>query len=354
MPLEDKFLIGVRLISGALDADLAAAAYSALAQALVGALLGRVETDFATEHGAVAGGRVAVLAMGKLGSREMTAASDLDLIVIYDFAEDAAASDGRRPLPPSLYYARLTQRLVAALTAPTKAGRLYEVDLRLRPSGRKGPLATSLAAFAHYQRAEAETWERMALTRARVVAGEATLARDIEDVVRKTLSAARLAGPLARDVREMRALIAREKGDKGRFDLKLAPGGLIDIEFLVQFLILAHAAAHPALLRPETRAALAEAARAGLISAADGRALAEAHRLMTAVTQALRLTLPDDAEPQDAAAGVKRRIAAAAGAPDFARLSADLDGSARAGAGDRPAPAGVRGRRPGGRRWGRV
>ncbi len=114
--------------------------------------------------------------MGKLGSREMTAASDLDLIVIYDFPKTPRASDGRRPLAPALYYARLTQRLVAALTAPTKAGRLYEVDLRLRPSGRKGPLATSLSAFARYQREEAETWEHMALTRARVVAGDATLA----------------------------------------------------------------------------------------------------------------------------------------------------------------------------------
>jgi glutamate-ammonia-ligase adenylyltransferase len=321
---EDKFLIGVRLLSDALDADMAAAAYSALAEALVAELCARVEAEFAVEHGAVVGGRVAVLAMGKLGSREMTAASDLDLIVIYDFAETVAASDGRRPLSPPLYYARLTQRLVAALTAPTKAGRLYDVDLRLRPSGRKGPLATSLAAFAGYQRKEAETWEHMALTRARVVAGDASLARDIAAVARETLGKAREPTKLARDIREMRALIAREKGGKGGFDLKLAPGGLIDIEFISQFLILAHAADRPALLVPETRAAIAEAARAGFISADDGATLANAHRLMTAVTQVLRLTLPDDAEPQGAAAGVKRRIAASAGAPDFERLTADL------------------------------
>jgi glutamate-ammonia-ligase adenylyltransferase len=322
---EDKFLIGVRLLSGALDADMAAAAYSALAEALVAALLAEVEREFSVEHGAVAGGRAAVIAMGKLGSREMTAASDLDLIVIYDFAEDVAASDGRRPLPPALYYARLTQRLVAALTAPTKAGGLYEVDLRLRPSGRKGPLAASLAAFSHYQREEAETWEHMALTRARVIAGEPSLAADVAAVARETLSRPREPLKLAREIRDMRALIAKEKGDKGRFDLKLAPGGLIDIEFLAQYLILAHAAAHPALIQPATRAAILEAARAGLIPADDGRTLAEAHRLMTAVTQALRLTLPDDADPQAAAAGVKRRIAAAAGAPDFDRLSAELD-----------------------------
>ena len=321
---EEKFLIGVRLISGVLDADMAASAYSALAGALVTALLARVEAEFSAEHGLVAGGRVAALAMGKLGSREMTAASDLDLIVIYDFAEDAPASDGRRPLAPAVYYARLTQRLVAALTAPTKAGRLYEVDLRLRPSGRQGPLATSFSAFARYQREEAETWEHMALTRARVVAGDATLARHIEAVARETLRRRRDREKLALDIADMRALIAKEKGDKGAFDLKLAPGGLIDIEFLAQYLILAHAATHPALLRPETRAALTEATQAGLLSADDGAALADAHRLMTAVTQVLRLTLPDDAEPEAAAAGVKRRIAAAAGAPDFARLTAEL------------------------------
>jgi len=125
---------------------------------VVGALLRRVGEAFAREHGRIAGGRVAALAMGKLGSREMTAASDLDLILIYDFPPQANESDGRKPLGAELYYARLTQRLVAALTAPTKAGKLYEVDLRLRPSGRKGPLATRLSAFALYQRDEAETW----------------------------------------------------------------------------------------------------------------------------------------------------------------------------------------------------
>jgi glutamate-ammonia-ligase adenylyltransferase len=319
---EEKFLIGVRLLSGALDADRAGGAYSALAQALVAALLGRVEQDFAAEHGRVEGGRVAVLAMGKLGSREMTAASDLDLIVVYDFQGEA--SDGPKPLAPPVYYARLTQRLVAALTAPTKAGRLYDVDLRLRPSGRKGPLATSFTSFARYQREEAETWEHMALTRARVIAGEASLAGDIGAVVTEILARKRDPAALAKDIRDMRALIAREKGDRGAFDLKLAPGGLIDLEFLAQYFILAHAGAQPELARPETREALRAATRAGLIGPGEGETLADAHRLMTAVTQVLRLTLPDDAAPESAASGVKRRIAAAANAPDFARLTADL------------------------------
>ena len=212
---EETFLIGVRLLSGALDPEMAGRAYSALAQGLVAALLERVGAAFAREHGRIEGGRVAVLAMGKLGSREMTAASDLDLIVIYDFPADAAESDGRRPLGAALYYARLTQRLLAALTAPTKAGKLYDVDLRLRPSGRKGPLATQLSAFALYQREEAETWEHMALTRARVVAGDASLAARDRRGRRARRCAPRAIRPkLAREVREMRAL---DRAREGRF-----------------------------------------------------------------------------------------------------------------------------------------
>ncbi len=181
---EDMFLIGVRLLSGVLDPDRAGRAYSALAEAIVGALFDRVSESFSAEHGRVVEGRVALIGMGKLGSREMTATSDLDLILIYDFPA-GAESNGRRPLPAVLYYTRLTQRLISALTAPTKAGRLYEVDLRLRPSGRKGPLATQFHGFAQYQREEAETWEHMALTRARAIAGDSGLAKEIDRAVNR-------------------------------------------------------------------------------------------------------------------------------------------------------------------------
>ena len=266
---EETFLIGVRLLSGALDPEMAGRAYSALARGLVAALLERVGAAFAREHGRIEGGRVAVLAMGKFGSREMTAASDLDLIIIYDFPAEAAESDGRRPLGAALYYARLTQRLLAALTAPTKAGKLYDVDLRLRPSGRQGPLATQLSAFALYQRERAETWEHMALTRARVVAGDAKLAAEIGAVVTQTLRAARDPVELAHEVREMRALIAREKGDSDPWDLKLVAGGLLDIEFIAQFLILAHARERPELIDVSTRAVITKAGELGLLAPED-------------------------------------------------------------------------------------
>jgi glutamate-ammonia-ligase adenylyltransferase len=326
---EEMFLIGVRLFSGALDPERAGQAYSALAEALLEALLTRVAAAFARDHGKVDGGRVAVLAMGKLGSREMTAASDLDLIVIYDFPADAGDSDGARPLAAGLYYARLTQRLLAALTAPTKAGKLYEVDLRLRPSGRKGPLATQLSAFRLYQANDAETWEHMALTRARVVAGDRRLGDEIAATIAAALTKPRDEAKLAKDVTAMRDLIAREKGDQDPWDLKLVSGGLIDVEFVAQYLTLAEARRVPALLDASTRATLAAAAETGVIARDDAEALIAAHRLYTDLTQVMRVAVAGPFDPTTAASGVKRRIAAAAALPDFESLQGAV-GEARA------------------------
>jgi glutamate-ammonia-ligase adenylyltransferase len=321
---EETFLIGVRLLSGELDPEMAGRAYSALAQGLLAALFRRVGEVFAAEHGRVPGARASVLAMGKFGSREMTAASDLDLIVIYDVGGESLESDGRRPLAAGLYYSRLTQRLVAALTVPTKAGKLYEVDLRLRPSGRKGPLATQFSAFQLYQRDEAETWEHMALTRARVVAGEVSLAREITDATQSILRRSRDLAKLKRDAREMRALIAKEKPGDDPWDLKLAAGGLLDIEFIAQYLMLAHAEAKPGILDAFTRVALARAGELGLLDADDAAALFDTHRLFTDVTQMLRLTVPGAFDPATVASGVKRRIAVACQLPDFEALAAAI------------------------------
>ena len=322
---EEMFHIGLSLLSGRLDPDRAGRAYSALAQGLIAALLTRVIEAFAAEHGRIRGGRVAVVALGKLGSREMTAASDLDLILIYDFPVDASDSDGRKRLGPGLYYARLTQRLISALTAPTKAGRLYEVDMRLRPSGRQGPLATQLASFKLYQQDEAETWEHMALTRARFVAGDKSLGADVARTVRETLTRKRDAAKIAQETRAMRALIAKEKGDSDVWDLKLAAGGLIDIEFVAQYLELAFAHKHPAILDVSTRKVVEEAGRAGLITPEQAEVLIDAHRLYTDATQFMRLSTSGPFDPAKAGAGVKRRIAAAIGFPDFEAFAAALD-----------------------------
>ncbi|MBU2532393.1 MAG: bifunctional [glutamine synthetase] adenylyltransferase/[glutamine synthetase]-adenylyl-L-tyrosine phosphorylase, partial [Alphaproteobacteria bacterium] len=161
---EQMFLIGIRLLTGAIEADQAGPAYTLIAEELIRHLHGAVSADFARRHGEVSGGCSCVLAMGRLGGYEMTASSDLDLIVVYDFDAEVKESSGAKPLAVSQYYARLTQRFISALSAPTAEGRLYEVDMRLRPSGNKGPVATQLSSFEDYQRDHAWTWEHMALT----------------------------------------------------------------------------------------------------------------------------------------------------------------------------------------------
>ena len=321
---EEIFLIGLRLLSGMIDPRDAGLAYSALAGSLVRATFAHIEAAFAQEYGRVSGGRIAVLAMGKLGSREMTAASDLDLILLYDFDPEHADSDGPRSLHAVQYYTRLTQRLVTALTAATRRGRLYEVDMRLRPSGKKGPVATQLQAFRDYQRGEAETWEHMALTRCRFVAGDASLGKDAEDEIVAILSRARDEKRLRRDVYEMRGLIAQEKGDNNAWDLKLAAGGVIDVEFIAQYLLLRHAAEAPDMVVVATDAIIALAGKHGFIGEAETETLAEAHRLYANVTQMLKLTLDSGVDPASAGEGVRRRIAASADVPDFLRLEREL------------------------------
>ncbi|WP_294538690.1 bifunctional [glutamine synthetase] adenylyltransferase/[glutamine synthetase]-adenylyl-L-tyrosine phosphorylase [uncultured Rhodoblastus sp.] len=321
---EENFMIGLRLFAGQIEPDQAAQAYSALAATLVRASLKAVEGFFAAEHGRIQHGRCVVLALGKFGSVEMTATSDLDLVLLYDFDAQKPESDGAKPLHATLYYTRLTQRLIAALTAPTRRGKLFEVDMRLRPSGRQGPLATQIGSFRAYQAGEAEIWEHMALTRARPVAGDPDLAEVSRDIVERSIFVARDLKALAKAVREMRALVAREKGEGDSWDLKRAAGGLLDIEFIAQFLALGHGFEEKSLRATATRDILVHAARVGLLDAKTAETLTGALSLYGNVTQWLRLALDVGADPRRAAQGVKRRISAASGLPDFALLEREL------------------------------
>jgi glutamate-ammonia-ligase adenylyltransferase len=320
---DEMFLIGARMFSAGIEPGQGALAYSLLAETILAATFDAVAREFATQHGVVKGGRAVVVALGKLGSREMTATSDLDLMLIYDFDEATPDSDGPRGLHAVQYYTRLTQRLVSALTSPTRAGLLYDVDMRLRPSGNKGPVATQLSAFRAYQSEEAETWEKMSMTRARVVAGDESLARDVDAALGEAVVTAR--GNVLKDVRDMRALIAKEKGDADPWNLKLAKGGLLDVEFVAQALALRHGAEHPELRAVGTAAVLREAARLGLLSPRCVDVLLDGHRLLSDVTQLTRVSVGSDFRPETAPEGVKRRIAAALGLPDIAALAADLD-----------------------------
>ncbi|MBB4198659.1 bifunctional glutamine synthetase adenylyltransferase/deadenyltransferase [Rhodoblastus sphagnicola] len=320
---EEKFLIGLRLFAELIEPEQAARSYSALAGALIRACLTRVEEVFVAEHGGPPGGRFAVLGFGKLGSREMTATSDLDLVAVYDFDPENPESDGAKPLHASVYYGRLTQRLIAALSAPTRRGKLFSVDMRLRPSGNQGPVAARLSTFGAYQAEHAEIWEHMALTRARPIAGDASLREDVRAIIDSTLFVKRDFALLAKEALTMRRLIEKEKGFAGPWDLKLAPGGLLDIEFIAQTLALAHGFKKRSFRTQGT---------AEILAAASGRALdpdvaarlGEALALFSKVTQWLRLSLGEGADPAQAAEGVKRRLAVAAGLPDFSRLERDL------------------------------
>ncbi|MBP0446214.1 bifunctional [glutamine synthetase] adenylyltransferase/[glutamine synthetase]-adenylyl-L-tyrosine phosphorylase [Roseomonas sp. SSH11] len=295
MVTEGKFEVDVAALEGKLDVDAAGIARSELADAAITCLLPQVSKDFATRHGKIPGGAMAVVAMGKLGGREMLPGSDLDLVLIYDHAEDATESDGPKPLPVPTYFSRLAHQFVAALTAPGAEGKPYEVDMRLRPSGNKGPVAASIAAFERYNGpkengGQAWTWERMALTRARPVAGPPALRKRIAECCRQALAIH--AGPQAiEDARAMRIRMLRDLPPDGPWDVKAIPGGLVEVEFIAQALQCAHAAEHPRIVAPTTRDALANLARAGLMQEAEAARLIRAERFWRSLQSLLRLTV---------------------------------------------------------------
>jgi glutamate-ammonia-ligase adenylyltransferase len=321
---EHMFLIGVRIISGTVSATQAGEAFAALADALIRALRQAVEDRFVADHGRLLRQEVAVLALGKLGGREMTAGSDLDIIVIYAFDPKRPESDGPRPLPGTQYFARLTQRLINSLTVRTNYGALYHVDMRLRPSGNSGPLATSLTAFELYQREEAWTWEHMALTRARVISASPAFAARIQRLIHGILCRPREPARIAADIVEMRKAVAAERGDTDRWHIKDAAGGLLDVEFIAQYLQLVHAEQHPEILDSNTLRALEKAASLALLARDDAELLFGAAKLYHDLTQILRLCVSDQFDPAKASVGLLQLLARAADLPDFSTLERHL------------------------------
>ncbi|MEI6486154.1 MAG: bifunctional [glutamine synthetase] adenylyltransferase/[glutamine synthetase]-adenylyl-L-tyrosine phosphorylase [Sphingomonadales bacterium] len=309
---EYRFQLGAQLVEGHADALAVARSLADLADAAVQALLPAVAAEFALAHGAVPGGELVVLALGRHGGRAMTHASDLDLVFLFT-GHHEAVSDGPRPLPAATYFNRLAARLVTALSVPTAAGALYEVDTRLRPWGAKGNLALSIPSFARYQREEAESWEHMALTRARVVAGPGGAA---QAVIADVLAAPRDAAALARAVLAMRAEMAAAKPPQGRFDVKLAAGGMVDLEFIVHFRQLASGIG----LSPELPVAMADLAAAGLIPAD----LAAAHDFLARTLIWLRLLFAGARVPDALPDPVQAILARALGAANFAGFTEQL------------------------------
>lgn len=310
---ERRFQIGAQLIEGLADPLDAAAAYAALADAAVRTLAPIVAEAFAAAHGRVDDAELIVLGLGRFGGGALTAHSDLDVVYLFTGSHEGQ-SDGAKPLPATLYFNRLAQRLTAALSVPTAAGALYEVDTRLRPSGAQGLLAVTVDTFADYQRGDAWTWEHMALTRARVVAGPAA---DVEAVIAEVLNAPRDADKLRTDVLAMRDEMEAHKPGAGAWDVKLGAGGLVDLEFVIHYLQLRDRIA----FTPDLRAATVALVEAGRLPAAA----VDAHDLLARLLVMLRLVVPK----ADAAAGrfagpVGERLAKATGHADFAALERAL------------------------------
>jgi [glutamine synthetase] adenylyltransferase / [glutamine synthetase]-adenylyl-L-tyrosine phosphorylase len=319
---ESLFLIGARILSGTVSAQQASVAFADVAEGIVHTVHDLVTDRFAAQYGRIREQETAILAMGRLGSREMTASSDLDLILLYDFDPESPDSDGERSLHGAHYFARFTQRLISAFTTRTNYGVLYEVDMRLRPSGRAGPVASHLASFAEYQQREAWTWEHMALTRARVISASPEFRGKIENIIRNVLTRPRDAVAVGNDVAEMRRAIALEKGENDVWDLKYAAGGMVDIDFIAQYLQLVHAADKPTILDVSTLHVLDNAARLGVLPQSSAEILRAATRLYHDLTQILRLCVTERFRPETAGEDLLRVMARAGDAPDFSSLQA--------------------------------
>ncbi|TDK31492.1 bifunctional [glutamate--ammonia ligase]-adenylyl-L-tyrosine phosphorylase/[glutamate--ammonia-ligase] adenylyltransferase [Luteimonas terrae] len=274
-----SFRIALATLDGRQSGQDATRQLAWLADAVVDTVLALAMRDLESQHGALPDARFAVIGYGSLGGEELGFGSDLDLVFLYDAPADAQ-STGARPLDAQRWAARLGQKIVALLGTVTGGGRLYDVDVRLRPDGGKGLLVSSLASYAEYQRERAWTWEHQALVRARFVAGDDGMAAAFEDVRRDTLSVPRDPDRLHEDVlsmrRRMRAELDRSGGD--RFDLKQGEGGLVDLEFLLQYLVLREAATRPSLLAPRATPLLLEAVAAeGLLALEASVELRAAH-----------------------------------------------------------------------------
>ncbi|MCB2129724.1 MAG: glutamine-synthetase adenylyltransferase [Rhodobacteraceae bacterium] len=316
---EWHFRIGVHHLRGLIDAAQAGREYADLAGAVLGAVWPVCVEEFAVKYGPPPGSGAIVLGMGSLGAERLNARSDLDLIVIYD-ADGVETSEGPRPLAARMYYARLTQAFVTALAAPMADGRLYEVDMRLRPSGRQGPVATSIQSFESYQMDEAWTWEHLALTRARPVAGDPALAARVE-AVREAILAAKSAGAgVLADVAEMRARIFSAKAAEGALEAKIGPGRLQDIELLAQTAALR--ANNPARrVEAQLRAGL----RAGALSRDDEAALQQAYRFFWRLQAAGRLLSDSPLVPETIGEGARAFLLRETGASDLSQMVSQLE-----------------------------
>jgi len=322
--VHDKhFQIGVQQLKQHIQSAQASKALCAVTDVVLTGLSAKVMEEFASIHGYIPGASQAIMALGKLGSLEMTAASDLDLVFLYKAPDQNTSSNGDKPLSPALYFARLSQRLINALTAETNDGKLYEIDMRLRPSGNSGPIATSFEAFIRYHKDQSWTWEHMALTRARVITAEPKFTKQINHEIQRILCRQRDAATLSKDVRDMRDRLAKEKSTSCFLSLKYFPGGLLDIEFIVQYLVLKHAYMYPNIIASGTEATLKKLHEHDLITLPQFKQLSSACRVWQNLLGYLALILDgtiDDEKLLSMPEAVKQSLSSVAGVKNFRAL----------------------------------
>lgn len=312
---EEAFRINVQLLDGLAGAQEVGAARADLAEACVAAMADAALAEIERAMGAQPGA-FCVLALGKFGGAELSSRSDLDIMLVYDAPADTAGAGE--------FYTKLTQRLITALSAPTEEGALYDVDTKLRPSGSKGPVAVRLSSFERYYAEEAWTWELLALTRLRAVAGDAALGAKATEIAHAAISRAHDRGKVLRDVRDMRGLMQRERPARSIWDLKLSAGGFVDLEFIAQTLQLT--AGKPELLAQNTGAALDALMAGGVLAPETGAALRAAFGLFSDLNQTLRASVVSSSDPASWPEPLKARLSEIGGVADFAALETRLRG----------------------------
>ena len=310
---ERRFALGVQLIDRRRDPLEVTEGYARVAEGALVSLGNAAAAEFGAMHGGFPGGELVVLGLGRFGGHSLTHASDLDLIYLHT-AEAGRLSDGRRPLGPNDYFNRLANRVTSALSVPTAAGPLYDVDTRLRPEGAKGMLVVSLDAFERYQREHAWTWEHMALCRARPVFGSSKVREEVAAMIEGILKMPRDFGRIAADAARMRADMERHKPPRGALDVKLGPGGLVDLEFAVHVLQLTKHVG----LSTRLEVALPELQADSLVPAN----IVDALKLLSRMLVMMRLVAPGDVKPT---ADTRQLVAEACGAGSWEALLAEHD-----------------------------
>ena len=324
---DHQFRVGVQCLRQLSDPIVAAKGLTSIAEAAIANVLPRVTREFAEQYGRIENGEFAIIGYGKLGSYELTPTSDLDLVAIYDADLNSHSAGGTKSLPAAAYYMRLTQRLVTAFSSLSQEGRLYEVDMRLRPSGNAGPLASSLEAFQKYQSEDAWTWEHMALSRSRIVLGDKKLSEKIQRLSADVLSRSRNDQDLVTDVFDMRERIKKENKGENMWDIKHRSGGLLDAEFVLLYLSLRYPSGKWG--RGNLFSLLERLKSEHRLQGEVASALKNAIELWSRLQFMLRLTTNDATTAEGIPEGLKKRLAKTISVEDFAAVEKLVDKTAQ-------------------------